>query len=456
MVAGVIIQKGVMMKRQYRDSMTVGFALFAIFFGAGNLIFPPYLGFSAGRDWLSATGGFLLTDPFLAILTVVVTTKLGGRIDDIGRRVGVNFAKGLGILTILLITSLVAVPRTAATVHEIAIAPNFPGISPVWTSIIFFSLTMYFVFNEGRVIDFIGNFLTPMLLITLAIFIIRVVFNPPGELSAPIVEGNQFIRGFMEGYQTMDALAAPLMAGIVVTDFVRRGYGHPEQSYHMVKKAGYIALALLIFVYSGLTYIGATMGSHFPASVTRVEILLGSFLQVFGGMGAVLIALIVTLACLTTSVGLTATCGDFFHSISNGRLSYKAIVLLSLVVSFLISLFTVDEIIIYAGPILEVIYPVMITLVLLSAVDRFIIYDMTYIGAVTGVLLMSIIEVASRLLGWTGFSQWLDHWIPLASIGLAWVMPAIILGIVFGLIGKYAAVGKRLADHNEVHTVYRT
>lgn len=455
MVAVVIIRKGAMMKRSYRDSITVGFAMFAIFFGAGNLIFPPYLGFSAGRDWASATGGFLLTDPFLAILTVVVTTKLGGRIDDIGRRVGVHFAKGLGILTILLITSLVAVPRTAATVHEIAVAPNLPAFSPIWTSVVFFGLTMYFVFNEGRVMDLIGNFLTPMLLITLAVFIIRVVFNPPGELLAPTVEGNSFIRGFTEGYQTMDALAAPLMAGIVVTDFVRRGYDSPQQSYHMVKKAGYIALILLIFVYGGLTYIGATMGSHFPASVTRVEILLGAFSQVFGDMGAVLIALIVTLACLTTSVGLTATCGDFFHSISNGRFSYKAIVLLSVGVSFLISLFTVDEIIIYAGPMLEVIYPVIMTLVLLSAVDRFIVYDMIYVGAVVGTLLMSLVEVVSQLLGWEALSQWVDHWIPLANIGLAWIMPAIILSIIFGLIGKYAGVGKKFTDHKDERAVYR-
>lgn len=197
------------------------------------------------------------------------------------------------------------------------------------------------------------------------------------------------------------------------------------------------------------------MGSHFPASVTRVEILLGAFSQVFGDMGAVLIALIVTLACLTTSVGLTATCGDFFHSISNGRFSYKAIVLLSVGVSFLISLFTVDEIIIYAGPMLEVIYPVIMTLVLLSAVDRFIVYDMIYVGAVVGTLLMSLVEVVSQLLGWEALSQWVDHWIPLANIGLAWIMPAIILSIIFGLIGKYAGVGKKFTDHKDERAVYR-
>ena len=443
------------MKEKFRDSLTVGFALFAIFFGAGNLIFPPYLGFIVGQHWLSATAGFTLTDPVLAIVTVIVTTKLGGRIDDIGRRVSPNFAKGLGVITILLIATLIAVPRTAATVHEIAIVPNFPNISPVWTSLIFFALTLYFVFNEGKVMNIIGNILTPILLITLTMFIVVVVFNPPGPLLTPTIPENYFMRGFTEGYQTMDALGAPLMAGIVVADFIRRGYQKTTERYEMVKKAGLIALGLLIFIYGGLAYIGATMGSHFPESITRVEILLGAFSHVFGNIGALIIAIIVTLACLTTSVGLTATCGDFFHSISNGLVRYKVVVVISVGISMLISLFTVDEIIIYAGPILEVIYPVMIALVLLSLVDRFIYYDLIFLGGVLGAFLISLLEVLARIFEWTSITYGITQFIPLADRGFTWVIPSVILAIIFGLLAKLTGLGKTIDDHNKENAVFR-
>lgn len=145
-----------------RDITVVGFALFAIFFGAGNLIFPVYLGLNAGENWISSMIGFVLTDPFLAITVIIVTTKLGGQAEDVGKRVSHGFAKMLGVISVLSIATFIAVPRTAATVHEIAIQPNWPNVSPVITSLIFFALTLYFVINEGKVMDIIGNFFNPI------------------------------------------------------------------------------------------------------------------------------------------------------------------------------------------------------------------------------------------------------------------------------------------------------
>lgn len=427
--------------------MTVGFALFAIFFGAGNLIFPPYLGFSSGDGWLGATVGFIVTDAVLAMAIVVVTTKLGGHAEDIGRRVSPWFGKSLVMIAILLIATFIAVPRTAATVHEIVIAPNFPGVSPIWTSIVFFVLTLFFVFNEGKVMDMIGTILTPVLLVTLALFIVWVIIHPPGDIIASVSDQNHFVNGLTEGYQTMDALGAPLMAGIIVSDFIRRGYTNKTERYQLVKLSGLVALALLIFIYGGLTYAGATMGNYFPADVSRVTLLFGTFAQVSGNVGAMILAVIVTAACLTTAVGLSATCGDFFHTTSNHKLQYKPIVLTSIAISFLISLFTVDEIIVYAGPILSMIYPVMMALVVLSAVDQFIQYDWIYIGAVVGALSMSVLENMAGIMQWQQVTDTLNRLVPLASLGFGWVVPSAVCAIVLGVISHLTGIGKTRQAH---------
>lgn len=442
------------MSKRMRDIIVVGFALFAIFFGAGNLIFPVYLGLNAGQNWFSSMVGFVLTDPFLAVAVIIVTAKLGGQAEDIGKRVSPNFAKGLGIISILSIATFIAVPRTAATVHEIAVQPNFPNISPIVTSVIFFALVLYFVINEGKVMDRIGNFLTPFLLMTLAIFIIWIMTNPAGDLMPSQIKGNDFLVGFTEGYQTMDALGANLMAGILVTDFIRKGYIDKYERYHNVLLSGVIAFLLLTFVYGGLVYAGATFSSIFETSISRSELLIAVFAQTFGRFGATLISVVVTLACLTTAVGLTATCGNYFQSISNNKLTYKTVAIISVSISLLISLFSVDEIITYAGPLLEIVYPVVMMLIILSAFDQFIKYDLMYIGGVIGAFIVSISEVIMNLFGLEQMQYTWQRVIPLAEFGFGWIVPAFTLALVSGIIAHFFNVGKTIDDHDQSRAVY--
>lgn len=442
------------MSKRMKDIIVVGFALFAIFFGAGNLIFPVYLGLNSGQNWFSSMIGFILTDPLLAVTVVVVTAKLGGQAEDIGKRVSPTFAKLLGIISILSIATFIAVPRTAATVHEIAVQPNWPDFSPVITSIVFFTLTVYFVVNEKKVMDIIGNFLTPFLLITLAIFIGWVIINPPGTIQPSQLAENDFLVGFTEGYQTMDALGANLMAGILVTDFIRRGYSDKYTRYKNVFYAGGIAFLLLAFVYGGLIYVGANFSGIYPADMSRSQLLISVFAHTFGDFGAVLISIVVTLACLTTSVGLTATCGDFFQTISNNKLSYKTVVLSSAAISLFISLFTVDEIINLAGPLLDIIYPVVMVLVLISLVDRFVKYDLIYIAGVLGTLLVSASETIMKLLSMDSALQTWYNIVPFSSQGFGWVIPALIFATIGGLIAHFFNVGKTFEDHDNERAVY--
>lgn len=442
------------MSKRIRDIIVVGFALFAIFFGAGNLIFPVYLGLNAGQNWFSSMVGFVLTDPFLAVLVIIVTTKLGGQAEDIGKRVGPGFAKGLGVVSILSIATFIAVPRTAATVHEIAIQPNFPNISPVVTSVIFFALVLYFVMNKGKVMDRIGNFLTPFLLITLVIFIGWIIISPPGEMMPSEIQGSDFLVGFTEGYQTMDALGANLMAGILVTDFIRKGYTDKYERYHNVLLSGVIAFLLLTFVYGGLVYAGATFSSIFDSSISRSALLIAVFAQTFGRFGATLISVVVTLACLTTAVGLTATCGNYFQSISNKKLSYKTVAITSASISLLISLFSVDEIITYAGPLLEIVYPVVMMLIILSAFDRYIKYDLIYIGGVVGTFIVSISEVLLNILGLKQMQTAWQRLVPLAELGFGWIIPALTMALIGGIIAHFFRIGKTIDDHDQSRAVY--
>lgn len=423
------------MSKKFKDVIIVGFALFAIFFGAGNLIFPPYLGVLSGNEFKKAMVGFLLTDPVLPILGVIITAKLGGGAEDLGKRVGNTFAKVLGTVTILTIGPLFAIPRTAATTHEVFVSKVFPG-APQWiTALIFFSLTAIFVFNESGVIDKIGKYLTPGLVIILGIIIVKCIISPIGVMNPP-EEGEIFLKGFAEGYQTMDALGAALMTGIVVADLSRKGYENEIERYKMVKWVGLVAFVLLALIYGGLIYVGATASKLYTVENTRVDILLGTVQNVLGPIGKIAIGIAVSLACLTTSVGLSAVAGNFFSEITNEKLGYKPIVILTVIASGFFSLAGVEGLIKAAVPILSTVYPIIIVLILLGMIDKYIKYDMTYKGAVLSTFIISFMESLHKSLHILEKPVEIIKKLPFSSVGFEWVLPAVVTAIVFGIIAR--------------------
>lgn len=419
----------------FRDTITIGFALFAIFFGAGNLIFPPYLGVISGSNYIKAMIGFLLTDPVLPVLGVIVTANLGGRAEDLGKRVSPTFAKVLGAIAILTIGPFFCVPRTAATTYDIAVKQIFPSV-PLWiTSIVFFALTIVFVLNEGEVISYVGNILTPGLLIVLTIIIVKSIFDPIGPVRQ-IPDDNFFLRGFTEGYQTMDALGSALMAGIVMGDIKRRGYLKKDEQMKMMLGVGFVCFLLLAFVYGGLTYMGSTASSSFTAQSERVDILMGSVHALFGNLGRVVMGIGVSLACLTTSVGLTATCGNYFESISKGKLKYKYVVLASATVSVILSLLGVEGLINLAVPVLSTIYPVIIVLIVLSAFDKFIKYNETYISATLTTFIISLVQSLNMVFGILQGPTDIIKNLPLKNYGFEWLIPVVIVAIICTIIAS--------------------
>ena len=436
-----------MSRKKITDIIICGFALFAIFFGAGNLIFPPYLGVISGNNWGIANIAFLLSDPLLPILGVIVTALLGGQATDIGKRVSKHFSMIIGAISIILIGPLFAVPRTGATTHEIFVQSFVPS-APQWiTSLIFFGLTLYIAIHSHTVIDAIGKYLTPILLfILLLVFIAAVIQQNAGFQTT--TSAGLFSQSFKEGYQTMDALGAALMAGVVISDLTRRGYTEKKEQHQMMFGVGIVSFILLALVYSSLTYAGATVSTVYDSTVQRPALLIGLIEQLLGSFGKIAMGIAVSFACLTTSVGLITTCGHYFSTLTNGKLEYKKIVVVSVVLSFLLSLLGVDALLQLAVPVLSAIYPMVIALIFLSIFDRYIVYNWTYTGAVVGAFFIGgiqAIHLFSQMQGGNFLSE-LAAWtntLPLHQFGFEWLVPAIIGSVVFTVISKFTGMGNK-------------
>ena len=423
------------MKKKLLDTIIIGFALFAIFFGAGNLIFPPYLGVTAGENWGIATFAFLISDPLLSIIAVMVVAALGGSALNVGRRVHPLFASTLAAICVLLIGPIFAVPRTGASTHEIFVQSYFPS-APQWiTSLVFFGIVLWITYKENSVMDAIGKYLTPILLVILFCIFVAAIIQPDATFAQTDGTG-LFAQGFKEGYQTMDVLGAPLLAGVVMKDITRRGYLNKKDQFRMMFGVGIVAFILLAIVYSTLSYSGASMSTVIDSTVQRAAMLTTIVKNLLGSWGQLAMGLAVCFACLTTAIGLTTTCGQYFEEVSKGKISYKKTILVTVAVEFIISLVGVDSLINLAVPVLTFIFPIMIALILFSAFDQYIPYDWTYLGAVVGAGIVGLVQginTLSQLLGGNllGDAVKLIGTFPLATYGLEWIVPTFAGALIF-------------------------
>ena len=426
------------MKKKLLDTIIIGFALFAIFFGAGNLIFPPYLGVTAGENWGIATFAFLISDPLLSIIAVMVVAALGGSALNVGRRVHPLFASALAAICVLLIGPIFAVPRTGASTHEIFVQSYFPS-APQWiTSLVFFGIVLWITYKENSVMDAIGKYLTPILLFILFLIFVGAVLQPNASFAATDRTG-LFAQGFKEGYQTMDVLGAPLLAGVVMKDITRRGYLNKKDQFRMMFGVGIVAFILLALVYSTLAYSGASMSTVIDSTAQRAAMLTTIVKNLLGSWGQLAMGLAVCFACLTTAIGLTTTCGQYFEEVSKGKISYKKTILVTVAVEFIISLVGVDSLINLAVPVLTFIFPIMIALILFSAFDQYIPYDWTYLGAVVGAGIVGLVQginTLSQLLGGKllGDAVKLIGTFPLATYGLEWIVPTFVGALIFTIL----------------------
>ncbi|RDY25335.1 branched-chain amino acid transport system II carrier protein, partial [Romboutsia weinsteinii] len=419
------------MNSKSKDVAVVGFALFSMFFGAGNLLFPPYLGLISGESWLTSLGGFVLADVGLALLVIAAAAKCSGDLDQVLGRAGKGLAKIIGAASVLCIGPLLAIPRTAATTYEMGILPILGDkgvIAPIIVSVLFFGLTLILTIKPSRVVDIIGKILTPTLLIALAALIVIGIINPIGGINPDsMIEKSLFAEGVSQGYLTMDALGAAVLAGVIISSVGDKGYNEAADKVKLTMKAGLVAGVALTLVYGGLTYLGATLSNLYGIDTPQASLMVEITASLLGNPGKIILCVIVTLACLTTSIGLTSAAGNYFSKSTNGKLKYETIVISVCVFSAVVSNFGVSTIIQFSAPILEIVYPVLMILVIMTLVCGNVKNDNAFKGAAYTTLLVSILSVTNGLWGVAPFVSKL----PLASLGFNWVVPAII-GAVLG------------------------
>lgn len=411
-----------------KDILIIGFALFSMFFGAGNLIFPPYIGISSGSSWLISFLGFILADVGIILLSIIAISKAGSLQNVIGRA-GKKFGITLEFLMMLCLGPILVIPRTGATTFEMSILPLAKNFNPVLFSVIFFSITLLLTIKPTKVMDIIGKFLTPILLLSLAFLIVNGIVSPIGNLE-DVNSSDLFITGVTQGYQTMDALGIGGIVALIMTSLVSKGYTDKNENISLAIKSALIACVGLTVVYGGLTFLGATASSLYDTNISQTALLINITHQLLGNTGTIMLAIVVGFACLTTSIGLTSVTAKFFEDFTNKKLKYEHIVIFISVFSAIVSNFGVDKIIQIAIPILSLIYPVTIVLVVMNIFKKIIPNDMTLKGAAYSTLLISLLNVIDSL----GISIQLVHQIPLASLGFNWILPAIIGGIVFSFI----------------------
>lgn len=432
------------MSIKFKDIVVIGFALFAMFFGAGNLIFPPFLGVISGTKWFVSFMAFLFADGGLALLGVIAATGTQGDMMAFFGRAGKKLGIVIASLTILCIGPFVAIPRTAATTYEIGIVPNFGHrLSPIVFAIIFFVIVLVLTIKPSKVVDIIGAFLTPVLLICLAVLIIKGIVSPLGAPLDRTLVDNVFISGINDGYQTLDGMAGAVFAGIVIASVKQKGYTEKKVLVKATILAGIVAVVGLALVYGGLTYLGATVSPQYDNTVERTTLVISITQAILGGPGKVILGLVVGLACLTTAIGLTSACGNYFSDLTEGKLKYEVIVVVVCVFSAIISNFGVDKIIQIAAPLLYMMYPAVVTLILLGLIHTKIQNKNVYVLASWVALILGVAHELSTvpLFAKVGVLASLTealNKLPGHSVGFYWIIPVLVAAIV----GKFIAAKK--------------
>ncbi|MDR1271424.1 MAG: branched-chain amino acid transport system II carrier protein [Clostridiales Family XIII bacterium] len=429
------------MKKRF-DMVVVGFALFAMFFGAGNLIFPPYLGLSAGPEWLKGFVFYSIADIGVALFGIFAMIRTDGDMDSLTGRVGKIPALLINSAAVLCIGPIFAIPRTGATSFEIGVQPIFENFNSIIFSLIYFGIVFALTIRPSKVVDIIGKILTPLLLILLVYLIIRGVMTPIGSISKAPLESNVVANGLIAGYQTLDAFAAMIFGIIIIQAVKDKGYtkGGPNSKAKVVIGASVVAAVCLIVVYGGLTYLGATVSTTFDMEINQSTLLITIVNMVLGKTGATILGIIVILACLTTAIGLTSATAAYFEKITSGKLKYSVVVVIVTVLSILISNIGLSAIIAFAVPVLLFLYPIVLTVIFTSFASGIIKNDNTIRGAVLFAAITSLFTVLHSY----GISFFPIEKMPLFASGLNWIIPA----VIGGLLGTLIKTGKKETEEN--------
>ena len=417
--------------------LSVSVMLFGMFFGAGNLIFPPLLGKEAGNLTFQSLLFFCVTAVVFPVLGVLVVARTHG-LPNLAGRVGKVFAAVFTACIYLSIGPGLGIPRAGSLPFEMAVAPYLPQGSYLLTSRFFYTAMFFFIaylvcLRPSKLVDRMGKILTPGLLILILIMFLGLFFNNPNNIAAPSEAYLKapVVKGFLEGYNTMDTIAA-LNFGLVISLAVRSFKIDDENtivSYTI--KSGVVAGILLTVVYSMLAYIGMTTSGVFGSAKNGAEILSLTSQRIFGPFGIVFLAAIFTLACLTTCIGLITSVSQYFANVTKNKVTYNQWIVVWTLLSFFVANFGLNTILKISVPVLVAIYPVSIVLILLGLTQNIFKYNrfgyrlMCYVT-----VFVSVIEGLQAAKLNIPFVTELVSKLPLYSLSLGWVLPLLVCWLV--------------------------
>ena len=448
------------MKRSLNRKETVFVAsmLFGMFFGAGNLIFPVSMGQLSGNNMWQAAAGFLITGvglPLLGVAALGISREDG--LMGLSSRVGRRYGKFFTCILYLTIGPFFAIPRCATVAYTVGVERIIPdsmqtAVLAVF-SLLFFAAVLFFSLRPGEILTWIGKVLNPLFLLFLGLLVIRALLSPMGSISGAAPEGayaaGAFYQGFLEGYNTMDALAG-LAFGIIVVNVIRDlGVENPGDAAKNTVRSGILSSVLMAVIYVLVTVVGAQSRGVFPPSSNGGEALALIAGHYFGPAGAVILAAAVTLACLKTAVGLITSCGETFQKIFPKGPSYRIWAFLFSTLSFLIANLGLDAIVSWSKPVLLFLYPLAITLILLTLFGCLFGNDGRVYRWVTGfTAAAAAVDFINALPGQVLSALRLEKtaeavrdFLPFAENGFGWICPAL-LGLVIGIF--YCAYKKSI------------
>ncbi|MGL4899313.1 MAG: branched-chain amino acid transport system II carrier protein [Shewanella sp.] len=455
----------------FGDTLGLGFMTFAFFLGAGNLIFPPFAGMLAGENMPLAMVGFLITAVGLPLVGLIAVAKAQGKVMAM---LPVFAATALAVAIYVIIGPAFAAPRTGLVAYEIGAKPFIDNttatfllagvefnLSQLLYTLGFFIVTMLLALFPGKLLDSVGKVLTPILLLLLIGLAVSVLFLPASEASVPVgdYQHHPLTKGILEGYNTMDTLAS-LMFGMLIIDILRKkGIEQPSAQTKYLIRAALIAAAGLAFVYVSLFFLGATAGDIAKGAKNGGEILTNYVTHEFGQLGVVLLSGVVTLACLTTAVGLISACAEFFNELLP-KLSYRFLVILLSALCALIANVGLTQLIAISIPVLMTVYPVAIALVAVTFLtDYFAHPQFAHRAALSVALLLGIFDgikvaagsltdasgnginaLAQGLIDLVSAMSPLLSMLPLYEEGMAWLIPTLVVILLCLIFGRGKAV----------------
>lgn len=432
-----------------KDSFFIGSMLFGILFGAGNLIFPVHMGQEAGANIWSANLGFLLTAigfPFLSIMAIGLSGGKG--VFHLASRVTKPFAYFFTIALYLVIGPFFAMPRLATTSFEIAFAPflsdtmKTPALAVY--SVIFFGLAYLLSKKPGKLIDIIGKYINPAFLLVLGIVLLLVIVSPLGTVKTAAVgqayQSAPFLKGFIEGYNTLDVLAGLAFGIVVITALKQKGITQPKSLAIEMTKSGLIAMGLMGLIYTLLGYAGATSLGGFDMSENG-GIALGQITAHYlGALGSIILALIVFLGCFKTCIGLTTACSETFNELFPSK-PYDFYLMVFSILPAIIANVGLTQIIQLSLPVLMFIYPLAIVLVLLGIASAWLpLSQKVYQSVIVFTLLAAIVDglnatpaLIHELAPVQGLINLAAKVLPFFELGMGWILPALV-GLAVGVI----------------------